>query len=160
MIASLLLPTAIPLIDMLMLDNLFCKSGVMRQLAGTASNALMYIVVILSGTSVGATTSTEVLLRADILKIVFLELVTFAFNTAASVLLGKLVCKLIGDKVNLLVGSVDVSAVPMSARVSQRAGTEADPTNFLLTYVMGPNVASIIGTVVAAGTFMVIFGVK
>ena len=132
----------------------------MRQLTDTASNALMYIVVILLGTSVGATTSAEAFLKADTLKIVFLGLVAFAFGTAAGVLLGKVMCKLTGGKVNPLIGSAGVSAVPMSARVSQKVGAEADPTNFLLMHAMGPNVAGVIGTAVAAGTFMAIFGVK
>ena len=159
-IVSLLLPTTAPLIGMLMLGNLFRESGVVRQLTDTASNALMYIVVILLGTSVGATTSAEAFLKADTLKIVFLGLVAFAFGTAAGVLLGKLMCKLTGGKVNPLIGSAGVSAVPMSARVSQKVGAEADPTNFLLMHAMGPNVAGVIGTAVAAGTFMAIFGVK
>lgn len=159
-IVSLLLPTTAPLIGMLMLGNLFRESGVVRQLTDTASNALMYIVVILLGTSVGATTSAEAFLKADTLKIVFLGLVAFAFGTAAGVLLGKLICKLTGGKVNPLIGSAGVSAVPMSARVSQKVGAEADPTNFLLMHAMGPNVAGVIGTAVAAGTFMAIFGVK
>ena len=159
-IVSLLLPTTAPLIGMLMLGNLFRESGVVRQLTDTASNALMYIVVILLGTSVGATTSAEAFLKADTLKIVFLGLVAFAFGTAAGVLLGKLMWKLTGGKVNPLIGSAGVSAVPMSARVSQKVGAEADPTNFLLMHAMGPNVAGVIGTAVAAGTFMAIFGVK
>ena len=159
-IVSLLLPTTAPLIGMLMLGNLFRESGVVRQLTDTASNALMYIVVILLGTSVGATTSAEAFLKADTLKIVFLGLVAFAFGTAAGVLLGKVMCKLTGGKVNPLIGSAGVSAVPMSARVSQEVGAEADPTNFLLMHAMGPNVAGVIGTAVAAGTFMAIFGVK
>ena len=159
-IVSLILPTTAPLIGMLMLGNLFRESGVVRQLTDTASNALMYIVVILLGTSVGATTSAEAFLKADTLKIVFLGLVAFAFGTAAGVLLGKVMCKLTGGKVNPLIGSAGVSAVPMSARVSQKVGAEADPTNFLLMHAMGPNVAGVIGTAVAAGTFMAIFGVK
>ena len=159
-IVSLLLPTTAPLIGMLMLGNLFRESGVVRQLTDTASNALMYIVVILLGTSVGATTSAEAFLKADTLKIVFLGLVAFAFGTAAGVLLGKLMCKLTGGKVNPLIGSAGVSAVPMSARVSQKVGAEADPTNFLLMHAMGPNVAGVIGTAVAAGMFMAVFGVK
>ena len=154
-----ILPTTAPLVGMLMLGNLFRESGVVRQLTDTASNALMYIVVILLGTSVGATTSAEAFLNADTLKIVALGLVAFAFGTAAGVLFGKLMCKLTGGKVNPLIGSAGVSAVPMAARVSQKVGAEADPTNFLLMHAMGPNVAGVIGTAVAAGTFMAIFGV-
>ena len=159
-VVSLILPTTAPLVGMLMLGNLFKESGVVRQLTETASNALMYIVVILLGTSVGATTSAEAFLNMDTLKIVALGLVAFAFGTAGGVLLGKLMCKLTGGKVNPLIGSAGVSAVPMAARVSQKVGAEADPTNFLLMHAMGPNVAGVIGTAVAAGTFMAIFGVK
>ena len=143
----------------LMLGNLFRESGVVRQLADTASNALMYIVVILLGTSVGATTSAEAFLNWDTIKIVVLGLIAFAFGTAAGVLFGKLMCKVSHGKVNPLIGSAGVSAVPMAARVSQKVGAQADPTNFLLMHAMGPNVAGVIGTAVAAGTFMAIFGV-
>ena len=158
-VVSLILPTTAPLIGMLMLGNLFIESGVVRQLADTASNALMYTVVILLGTSVGATTSAEAFLNADTLKIVALGLIAFAFGTAAGVLFGKLMCIVSHGKVNPLIGSAGVSAVPMAARVSQKVGAEADPTNFLLMHAMGPNVAGVIGTAVVAGTFMAIFGV-
>ncbi|MDD6436311.1 MAG: sodium ion-translocating decarboxylase subunit beta [Clostridiales bacterium] len=154
-----ILPSTAPLIGMLMLGNLFRESGVVRQLTETASNALMYIVVILLGTSVGATTSAEAFLNADTLKIVALGLIAFSFGTAAGVLLGKLMCVLTHGKVNPLIGSAGVSAVPMAARVSQKVGAESDPTNFLLMHAMGPNVAGVIGTAVVAGTFMAIFGV-
>ena len=158
-VVSLLLPTTAPLVGMLMLGNLFRESGVVKQLTETASNALMYIVVILLGTSVGATTSAEAFLNMDTLKIVVLGLIAFIFGTAGGVLLGKLMCKLSGGKINPLIGSAGVSAVPMAARVSQKVGAEADPTNFLLMHAMGPNVAGVIGTAVAAGTFMAIYGV-
>ena len=158
-IVCLLLPTTAPLVGMLMLGNLFRECGVVKQLTETASNALMYIVVILLGTSVGASTSAEAFLKMSTLKIVFLGLVAFAVGTAAGVLFGKIMCKLTGGKVNPLIGSAGVSAVPMAARVSQKVGAEADPTNFLLMHAMGPNVAGVIGTAVAAGTFMAIFGV-
>ena len=158
-VVSLILPTTAPLVGMLMLGNLFRECGVVRQLADTASNALMYIVVILLGTSVGATTSAEAFLNLDTLKIVALGLIAFAFGTAAGVLFGKIMCKATGGKVNPLIGSAGVSAVPMAARVSQKVGAQADPTNFLLMHAMGPNVAGVIGTAVAAGTFMAIFGV-
>ena len=158
-VVCLILPTTAPLVGMLMLGNLFRESGVVKQLTETASNALMYIVVILLGTSVGASTSAEAFLKMDTLKIVVLALVAFAFGTAAGVLLGKLLCKLSHGKINPLIGSAGVSAVPMAARVSQKVGAEADPTNFLLMHAMGPNVAGVIGTAVAAGTFMAIFGV-
>lgn len=155
----LLVPDTAPLIGMLMLGNLFRESGVVKQLAETASNALMYIVVILLGTSVGATTSAEAFLNVTTLKIVFLGLIAFIFGTIGGVLLGKLLCKLTGGKINPLIGSAGVSAVPMAARVSQKVGSEYDPTNFLLMHAMGPNVAGVIGTAVAAGTFMAVFGV-
>ena len=132
-VVCLLLPTTAPLVGMLMLGNLFRESGVVKQLTETASNALMYIVVILLGTSVGASTSAEAFLNVDTLKIVVLGLVAFAFGTFGGCMLGK--------------------------RVSQKVGAEADPTNFLLMHAMGPNVAGVIGTAVAAGTFMAIFGV-
>ena len=159
-VVCIILPTTAPLVGMLMLGNLFKECGVVRQLTETASNALMYIVVILLGTSVGATTSAEAFLNLDTLKIVALGLIAFAFGTAAGVLFGKLLCWVSKGKVNPLIGSAGVSAVPMAARVSQKVGAEADPTNFLLMHAMGPNVAGVIGTAVVAGTFMAIFGVK
>ncbi|MDE7431077.1 MAG: sodium ion-translocating decarboxylase subunit beta [Lachnospiraceae bacterium] len=158
-VVVLILPTTAPLVGMLMLGNLFRECGVVKQLTETASNALMYIVVILLGTSVGATTSAEAFLNLNTIKIVVLGLVAFAFGTAAGVVIGKLMCKLTGGKINPLIGSAGVSAVPMAARVSQKVGSEADPTNFLLMHAMGPNVAGVIGTAVAAGTFMAIFNV-
>ena len=158
-VVSMILPTTAPLIGMLMLGNLFRESGVVRQLQETASNALMYIVVILLGTSVGATTSAEAFLNTTTLIIVVLGLIAFAFGTAAGCLLGKLLCFITRGKINPLIGSAGVSAVPMAARVSQKVGSEYDPSNFLLMHAMGPNVAGVIGTAVAAGVFMAIFGV-
>ena len=158
-VVCMILPTTAPLVCMLMLGNLFKESGVVKQLTETASNALMYIVVILLGTSVGASTSAEAFLNVDTLKIVLLGLVAFCVGTAGGVLFGKIMCKLSGGKINPLIGSAGVSAVPMAARVSQKVGAEADPTNFLLMHAMGPNVAGVIGTAVAAGTFMAVFGV-
>ena len=158
-VVVLILPSTAPLIGMLMLGNLVRESGVVKQLTETASNALMYIVVILLGTSVGASTSAEAFLKMDTLKIVALGMIAFAFGTAGGVLLGKLLCKVTKGKINPLIGSAGVSAVPMAARVSQKVGSEADPSNFLLMHAMGPNVAGVIGTAVAAGTFMAIFGV-
>ena len=158
-VVCLLLPTTAPLIGMLMLGNLFRECGVVKQLTETASNSLMYIVVILLGTSVGAATSAEAFLNMDTLKIVALGLIAFAFGTAGGVLLGKLLCKVTNGKINPLIGSAGVSAVPMAARVSQKVGAEADPSNFLLMHAMGPNVAGVIGTAVAAGVFMAIFGI-
>ena len=158
-IVCLILPTTAPLVGMLMLGNLFKECGVVRQLTDTASNALMYIVVILLGTSVGASTSAEAFLNASTLKIVVLGLVAFAVATASGIIVGKLMCKATHGRINPLIGSAGVSAVPMAARVSQKVGAEADPTNFLLMHAMGPNVAGVIGTAVAAGVFMAIFGV-
>ena len=179
-VVVLILPSTAPLVGMLMLGNLFRESGVVKQLTETASNALMYIVVILLGTSVGATTSAEAFLKWDTLKIVALGLIAFGLGTAAGVMFGKVILlgvfafcigtacgvlfgkimyKITGGKVNPLIGSAGVSAVPMAARVSQKVGAEADPTNFLLMHAMGPNVAGVIGTAVAAGVFMAIFGV-
>ncbi|MBR6398123.1 MAG: sodium ion-translocating decarboxylase subunit beta [Lachnospiraceae bacterium] len=158
-VVCMILPTTAPLVGMLMLGNLFRESGVVRQLTETASNALMYIVVILLGTSVGATTSAEAFLNVSTLKIVVLGLIAFACGTFGGVMLGKVLCKVTNGKINPLIGSAGVSAVPMAARVSQQVGAEYDPTNFLLMHAMGPNVAGVIGTAVAAGTFMAIFGI-
>lgn len=159
-VVVLILPTTAPLVGMLMLGNLFRECGVVKQLTETASNALMYIVVILLGTSVGATTTAQAFIKWSTLKIVLLGLVAFIIGTSAGVLFGKLMCWVTKGKVNPLIGSAGVSAVPMAARVSQKVGAEADPTNFLLMHAMGPNVAGVIGTAVAAGTFLAIFGVQ
>jgi len=159
-VVCLLLPTTAPLVGMLMLGNLFKECGVVKQLTETASNAMMYIVVIMLGTSVGGATSAEAFLNVDTLKIVALGLIAFAFGTAAGVIIGKLMYVLSGKKINPLIGSAGVSAVPMAARVSQKVASETDPTNFLLMQAMGPNVAGVIGTAVAAGTFMAVYGVK
>ena len=157
-VVCLILPTTAPLVGMLMVGNLFRECGVVKQLQETASNALMYIVVIVLGLSVGATTSAEAFLKVTTIQIVILGLVAFAFGTAAGIIFGKILCKATHGKVNPLIGSAGVSAVPMAARVSQKVGSEADPTNFLLMHAMGPNVAGVIGTAVAAGAFMAIFG--
>ena len=154
-----ILPSTAPLIGMLMLGNLFRESGVVRQLQETASNALMYIVVIFLGTSVGATASAEAFLKVTTLKIIALGLVAFAIGTVAGVLFGKIMCHATHGKINPLIGAAGVSAVPMAARVAQKVGAEEDPTNFLLMHAMGPNVAGVIGTAVAAGLFMAVFGV-
>jgi len=158
-VVAMILPTTAPLIGMLMLGNLFRECGVTRQLQETASNALMYIVVILLATSVGATTSAEAFLNLNTLKIVVLGLVAFMFGTFGGVLLGNVMCAASGRKINPLIGSAGVSAVPMAARVSQKVGAQEDPTNFLLMHAMGPNVAGVIGTAVAAGVFMAIYGI-
>ena len=158
-VVAMILPTTAPLIGMLMLGNLFRECGVTRQLQETASNALMYIVVILLATSVGATTSAEAFLNINTLKIVVLGLVAFMFGTFGGVILGNVMCAASGRKINPLIGSAGVSAVPMAARVSQKVGAQEDPTNFLLMHAMGPNVAGVIGTAVAAGVFMAIYGI-
>ena len=158
-VVCMLLPTTAPLVGMLMLGNLFRESGVVYQLAETASNAMMYIVVIFLGTSVGATTSAAAFLNVSTLKIVVLGLVAFIFGTAGGCWLGQLLKKVTHGRINPLIGSAGVSAVPMAARVAQKVGAEADPTNFLLMHAMGPNVAGVIGTAVAAGTFMAIYGI-
>ena len=157
-VVVLILPSTAPLIGMLMLGNLFRESGVVKQLTETASNALMYIVVILLGTSVGASTSAEAFLKMDTLKIVALGMIAFAFGTAGGVLLGKLLCKVTKGKINPLIGNAGVSAVPDSARISQVVGLEYDPTNYLLMHAMGPNVAGVIGSAVAAGILLGFLG--
>lgn len=158
-VVCMLLPTTAPLVGLLMLGNLFRECGVVRQLQETASNAMMYIVVILLGTSVGATTSAEAFLNVTTLKIVALGLIAFAFGTAAGVWFGQLMKVATHGKINPLIGSAGVSAVPMAARVSQKVGAKEDPTNFLLMHAMGPNVAGVIGTAVVAGVFMAVFGI-
>ena len=158
-VVCMLLPTTAPLIGMLMLGNLFRECGVVRQLQETASNAMMYIVVILLGTSVGATTSAEAFLNVTTLKIVALGLIAFAFGTAAGVVFGQLMKVATHGKINPLIGSAGVSVVPMAARVSQKEGAKEDPSNFLLMHAMGPNVAGVIGTAVVAGVFMAVFGI-
>lgn len=155
---TLLLPSVAPLLGMLMLGNLFKESGVVERLTDTASNALCNIVTIMLGVSVGATANGELFLQFKTLAIVGLGLVAFSFATVGGVLLGKILYILTGGKVNPLIGSAGVSAVPMAARVAQVVGAKEDPTNFLLMHAMGPNVAGVIGSAVAAGFFMLVFG--
>lgn len=154
----LLLPSAAPLIGFLMLGNLIRESGVVERLSKTAQNELTNIVVIFLGVTVGATASAEQFLRADTLKIIALGLIAFSIGTAAGVIFGKIMYKLSGGKVNPLIGSAGVSAVPMAARVSQKVGQEENPSNFLLMHAMGPNVAGVIGSAVAAGALLMFFG--
>jgi len=153
----LLLPDTAPLIGCLMLGNLFKECGVVDRLSDTAQNALMNIVTIFLGLSVGATTVAERFLTWSTIKIVVLGLLAFSFSTVGGLLLGKLMYKLTGGKVNPLIGSAGVSAVPMAARVSQVEGQKANPSNFLLMHAMGPNVAGVIGSAVAAGFLLTIF---
>ena len=153
----LLLPSVAPLIGMLMLGNLFKESGVAERLSSTAQNALINIVTIFLGVTVGATAKAETFLDIHTLAIIFLGLVAFMFSTVGGLLLGKLMCWLSGGKVNPLIGSAGVSAVPMAARVSQIEGQKANPGNYLLMYAMGPNVAGVIGSAIAAGVLLSLF---
>ena len=157
---SLLLPPVAALISMLMLGNLFRESGVTERLSDTSQNALCNIVTIFLATGTGMTMSAEHFLTIQTLEIIALGLVAFAAGTAAGVLLGKVMCRLSGWKINPLIGSAGVSAVPMAARVSQIVGQKANPSNFLLMHAMGPNVAGVIGTAVAAGTMLAMLGSK
>ena len=157
-VVSLLLPSAAPLVGMLMLGNLIRESGVVERLSKTAQNELSNIVIIFLGTTVGATTNAETFLKLQTLEIIVLGVIAFGFGTAGGVLLGKLMNKLSGGKINPLIGSAGVSAVPMAARVSQVEGQKANPGNFLLMHAMGPNVAGVIGSAIAAGILLSMFG--
>lgn len=157
-LVSMLLPAIASLVGMLMLGNLFRESGVVERLSDTAQNALINIVTIFLGLTVGATASASVFLRADTLKLIALGLIAFAFSTFGGLLIGKIMYKVTGGKVNPLIGSAGVSAVPMAARVSQVVGQKENPSNFLLMHAMGPNVAGVIGTAVAAGVLLTMFG--
>ena len=159
-VVLLIIPDATPLIGMLMLGNLFKETGVADRLSKTAQNELINIVTIFLGTTVGATATADTFLTPNTLKIIFLGLFAFCISTAGGVLFGKLMCKLTGGKVNPLIGSAGVSAVPMAARVSQVVGQKENPSNFLLMHAMGPNVAGVIGSAVAAGVFLALFGGK
>ncbi|MBP6491913.1 MAG: sodium ion-translocating decarboxylase subunit beta [Clostridia bacterium] len=154
----LLLPPVAPLIGMLMLGNLFKESGVVERLSSTVQNALINVVTIFLGLTVGATAVADRFLQPDTLKIIFLGLMAFMFSTIGGLLLGKLLCLLSGGKINPLIGSAGVSAVPMAARVSQVEGQKALPGNYLLMHAMGPNVAGVIGSAVAAGILLSLFG--
>jgi oxaloacetate decarboxylase beta subunit len=154
----LLLPSVAPLIGMLMLGNLFRESGVVDRLSNTAQNALINIVTIFLGVTVGATASGENFLRLETIGIICLGLAAFMFSTVGGLLIGKFMCWLSGGKINPLIGSAGVSAVPMAARVSQIEGQKANPTNYLLMHAMGPNVAGVIGSAVAAGVLLALFG--
>ena len=153
-IIALLVPSAAPLVGMLMLGNLFKESGVVDRITKTAQNELMNIITIFLGVSVGATTVAEKVISVAFLKVILLGVVAFGVGTASGVLFGKLMCLVTKGKVNPLIGSAGVSAVPMAARQSQKVGAEADPTNFLLMHAMGPNVAGVIGSAVAAGVLL------
>ena len=156
-ICAFILPDVAPLLGFLMLGNLFKECGVVDRLSDTAQNALMNIVTIMLGLTVGATTNGQTFLKAETLKIVALGLVAFAFSTVGGLLLGKLLYLITGGKVNPLIGAAGVSAVPMAARVAQNEGRKYNPKNFLLMHAMGPNVAGVIGSAVAAGVFLAMF---
>ena len=155
---SLLIPSSAPLVGMLMLGNLIRESGVVPLLADTLENSMMYIITILLGVAVGASANAELLLSIATIKIIILGLFAFMVGTASGVLMGKLMYKLTGGKINPLIGSAGVSAVPMAARVSQVEGIKANPNNYLLMHAMGPNVAGVIGSAVAAGILIHFFG--
>ena len=157
-ITVLVLPSVAPLLGCLMLGNLFKECGVTDRLSDTVQNALMNIVTTFLGISVGATAVYDSFLSIDTIKIIVLGLTAFAFATACGVLFGKLMCVLSGGKINPLIGSAGVSAVPMAARVSQVVGQKYNPSNFLLMHAMGPNVAGVIGSAVAAGCLLKLFG--
>ena len=154
---SLLLPSVAPLLGLLMMGNLFKESGVVQRLSDTAQNAMINIITIMLGLSVGAKADGSTFLDVSTLKIIAMGLAAFCFSTAGGVLLGKVLYMVTGGKINPLIGSAGVSAVPMAARVSQTVGAKENPTNFLLMHAMGPNVAGVIGSAVAAGFFMMIF---
>lgn len=154
----LLLPSTAPLVGCLMLGNLWRECGVTARLSDTVQNALMNIVTVFLGISVGATTVASKFLTLETIKIVCLGLIAFCFSTVGGLLVGKIMCKLSGGKINPLIGSAGVSAVPMAARVSQIEGQKANPSNFLLMHAMGPNVAGVIGSAIAAGFLLAVFG--
>ena len=157
-VISLLLPSVTALIGMLMLGNLFKEAGCLDRLSDTAQNALMNTVTIMLATGTGLTMSADAFLNYQTILIIILGLVAFIGGTAAGVIFGKLMCMVDGGKTNPLIGSAGVSAVPMAARVSQVVGQKANPSNFLLMHAMGPNVAGVIGTAVAAGTMLAMIG--
>lgn len=158
LIICLIVPASAPLMVMFMLGNLFKECGVVKRLSDAASNELINIITILLGISVGATMSAGQFLRPQVIFVFFMGLMAFAFSTAVGILLAKLMNLFIEDKINPLIGSAGLSAVPMAARVSQLMGSKADKKNFLLMHAMGPNVAGVIGTVVAAGVFIALVG--
>ena len=157
-VCCLLLPGVTPLLGMFMLGNLFRESGVTQRLHETTETQLINIVTIMLALSVGSSMTADSFLRLETIKIIVLGLLAFGFATAGGLIFGKIMCKATGGKVNPLIGSAGVSAVPMAARVSQKVGADADSSNFLLMHAMGPNVAGVIGSAVAAGIFVSLFG--
>ena len=158
LVVGILLPDAMPLLGMLMFGNLLKESGVCGRLADTAQNGLMNTVTIFLGTMVGSKAVGSVFLSLQTLGIIVLGLFAFCMGTVGGLLVGKLMCKLSGGKINPLIGSAGVSAVPMAARISQDVGRETDPDNHLLMHAMGPNVAGVIGSAIAAGVLLALFG--
>ena len=156
-IVILLIPSSAPLVGMLMLGNLMKESGLVPNLVEHAKGSMMYVITICLGTTVGATTNAETFLTLTTIKIVLLGLFAFGFGTAGGVIFGKIMCKLSGGKINPMIGAAGVSAVPMAARVVQKVGQEENPSNFLLMHAMGPNVAGVIGSAVAAGVLLAVF---
>ncbi len=156
-VVALIVPDAVSLVGMLMLGNLIKESGVAERLSKVAQNGLMNVITIFLGITVGATAKAETFLTGETIGIVVLGLVAFCFSTAGGLILGKIMCKLTGGKINPLIGSAGVSAVPMAARVSQMVGQKENPSNFLLMHAMGPNVAGVIGSAVAAGVFLALY---
>ena len=157
-VCCLLLPGVTPLLGMFMLGNLFRESGVTQRLHETTETHLINIMTIMLALSVGSSMTADSFLRLETIKIIVLGLLAFGFATAGGLIFGKIMCKATGGKVNPLIGSAGVSAVPMAARVSQKVGADADSSNFLLMHAMGPNVAGVIGSAVAAGIFVSLFG--
>ena len=154
LVVALLVPSAGALVGMLMFGNLLKESGVCSRLVDTAQNALMNIVTIFLGISVGATTTADSIITWDFAKVMILGVIAFSLGTCCGLLLAKLMNWITGGKINPLIGSAGVSAVPMAARISQKVGAQTDPTNFLLMHAMGPNVAGVIGSAVAAGVLL------
>ena len=159
LVVGIILPSSLPLLGMLMLGNLMKESGVCDRLVKTAQNELMNIITIMLGVVVGAKARGDIFLDIQTLFIIGLGLTAFCIATASGVLFGKIMCKLSGGKINPLIGAAGVSAVPMAARVAQKVGQETDPENYLLMHAMGPNVAGVIGSAVAAGVLLAFFGV-
>ncbi len=158
LIVILLLPTAAPLVGMLMFGNLIKESGVVPKFVDACTNSFMYVITIILGLTVGSTAVATTFLTRETIKIIGLGLFAFIVGTAFGVIFGKIMCKVTGGKVNPMIGAAGVSAVPMAARVVQKVGQEENPSNFLLMHAMGPNVAGVIGSAVAAGILLNIFG--
>ncbi|MGL5051608.1 MAG: sodium ion-translocating decarboxylase subunit beta [Fusobacteriaceae bacterium] len=156
-VVVMLIPSSAPLVGMLMLGNLIKECGLVPNLVEHVKGAMLYIITIILGVTVGGTTSAGAFLNLDTIKIIILGLLAFSFGTASGVIFGKIMCKLSGQKINPMIGAAGVSAVPMAARIVQKIGQEENPSNFLLMHAMGPNVAGVIGSAVAAGVLLAMF---